>query len=51
METSDLSNKQFKVIINKDTQDLRRIDEHKEKFNKELQNTKNTAKEYKERNF
>ena len=41
MEISNLPNKEFKVMIINMLNELRRMDEHSEKFNKELQNIKN----------
>ena len=42
MEKSNLPNKEFKVMIIRMLKKLsRRMDEHSEKFNKELENIKN----------
>ena len=45
MEISNLYNKEFKVMIIKMLSELRRrMDEHSEKFNKELENIKKNQK-------
>lgn len=47
MEISNLSNKEFKVIIIKMLTKFRRMDEHSVNFNKVLENIKKTQMEQK----
>ena len=47
MEISNLSDKEFKLMIIKMLHEFRRMDEHSVKFNKELENIKKNQSELK----